>query len=104
MAWLSALGFAELSTAMIACVLGGGAGGAPGGFTPGFQPAIVPFSVAKRNTAGAVIGVTPSAATPEIGNAPWAIAGLKTRPVGAPVAPSGSPGPGIATTSDRGCP
>src|SRR6266508_928834 len=102
MAPLAASGFAELSTAIMAC-LPAVAGSKPGGFTPGFQPRIVPSSAANRKKAGPDVGV-PLPSTPVITNAFCARAMLKTRPVGAPDAPCGLPGAGIATTSDSGCP
>src|SRR5258706_1694556 len=70
------------------------AGSNPTGFTFGFHPTIVPSSVAKRKEAGAVTGRFP-VVTPEILKAPCPFAVLKTRPVGVPLAPSGSPGLGI---------
>src|SRR5438477_11942160 len=85
----------ELSTAMIA-YLPAFAGSNPGGFTAGFHPRTVPSSVANRKRAGALVGIPPPV-TPDIMNACWADAMLKTRPVGAPPAPNGSPGAGIET-------
>src|SRR2546421_7019029 len=80
------------------------AGSKPTGFTAGFQPTIVPSSVAKRKVAAAEVG-RPPLVTPEILKTPVAPpAMLKTRPVGAPLAFSGSPGAGIVTTRDCGIP
>ena len=42
--------------------------------------------------------------TPVILKAPWPSAMLKTRPVGVPSEPSGSPGAGMETTRDSGVP
>src|SRR5260370_28810286 len=69
------------------------------GLTAGFQPTRVPSSVANRKIAEAVIGF-PFLSTPLTVNPPVAPPSmLNTVPVGAPVAPSGSPGVGMLTTS-----
>src|SRR3954447_13043661 len=75
------------------------AGSKPLGLTAGFQPTRVPSSVANRKAAEAVIGL-PILSTPLTVNHPLAPPSmLKTCPVGVPVAPSGSPGVGMLTTS-----
>src|SRR5262249_22623625 len=75
-------------------------GSKPIGLTPGFQPTIVPSSVANRNTAGAVAGAPalekPDSRRPR--NVPPSV--LNTVPVGVPLAPVGSPGVGMLTTSE----
>lgn len=63
----------------------------------------MPSSVENRKIAGAVAG-SPFLFTPDILNARWPSAVLKTSPVGVPAEPSGSPGAGIETTSAKGEP
>src|SRR5262249_50090271 len=63
----------------------------------GFHPTIVPSSVAKRKSAGAV-AVLPSRSKPEILNPCAARSWLKSVPVGAPAPCSGWPGAGMLTT------
>src|SRR5260370_1124389 len=75
------------------------AGSKPWGLTAGVQPTRGPSSVANREIAEAGIGV-PFLSTPLTVNPPVAPPSmLNTVPVGAPVAPSGSPGVGMLTTS-----